>query len=151
MQALGIQNPDVLRSSTAFAGGEFAGGTSVGPSAGPSCSSACWQAATSGDARPGCKGLGYCDKVYREFENGSKTVPVPQSPEGPLRPEYDLTQLQEREEMHALMTEMDFACPHVCGEAARMACAAAFEILEAGHPWPITGSQRSLGWIQSCV
>lgn len=135
MQAFGIHNPDVLRSSTAFAGGGVRRGHMCGALSGALMFIGLLAGRDDLEMRDqAVRGLGYCDKVYREFEERFKTVLCRNLQKDLYGREYDLTQLQEREEMHALMTEMDFACPHVCGEAARMACAAAFEILEAGHP-----------------
>lgn len=136
MQAFGIHNPDVLRASTAFAGGGVRRGHMCGALSGALMFIGLIAGRDDLEMRDqATRGLGYCDKVYREFEERFGTVLCRNIQKDLYGREYELTRQEEREEMHALMEKMDFACPQVCGEAARLAALAAFEILEAGHPF----------------
>lgn len=136
MQAFGIHNPDVLRSSTAFAGGGVRRGHMCGALSGALMFIGLLAGRDDLEMRDqATRGLGYCDKVYREFEERFGTVLCSNIQKDLYGREYELTRQEERDEMHALMGKMDFACPQVCGEAARMAALVAFGILEAGHPF----------------
>jgi len=136
LKAFGIHNPDVLRASTAFAGGGVRRGHMCGALSGALMFIGLLAGRDDLEMRDqAARGLGYCDKVYRAFEARFGTVLCRRIQKDLYGREYELTRQEERDEMHALMARMDFACPQVCGEAARMAASAAFEILDAGHPF----------------
>ena len=135
MQAFGIHDPDVLRASTAFAGGGVRRGHMCGALGGALMFIGLLAGRDDLEMRDqATRGLGYCDNVYRAFEDRFGTVLCRVLQKDLYGREYDLTRQEERDEMHALMEKMDFACPQVCGEAARLAALVAFEILETGHP-----------------
>lgn len=135
MRAFGIHDPDVLRASTAFAGGGVRRGHMCGALSGALMFVGLLAGRDDLEMKDqAVRGLGYCDKVYRAFEEKFGTVLCRQIQKDFYGREYELTRQEERDEMHALMEKMDFACPQVCGEAARMAALVAFEILDAGHP-----------------
>jgi len=135
MRSFGIHNPDLLRASTAFAGGGVRRGHMCGALSGALLFIGLLAGRDDLEMREqAVRGLGYCDKVYRSFEEKFGTVLCRQIQKTLYGREYELTRQEERDEMHALMERMEFACPQVCGEAARMAALTVFEILEAGHP-----------------
>lgn len=136
MQAFGTHNPDALRASTAFAGGGVRRGHMCGALSGALMFIGLLAGRDDLEMRDqATRGLGYCDKVYRAFEERFGTVLCRKIQKDLYGREYELTRQEERDEMHALMGKMDFACPQVCGEAARMAAIVALEILQAGHPF----------------
>ncbi|NLI96889.1 MAG: C_GCAxxG_C_C family protein [Synergistaceae bacterium] len=135
MRSFGIHDPDLLRASTAFAGGGVRRGHMCGALSGALLFIGLLAGRDDLEMKEqAVRGLGYCDKLYRVFEERFGTVLCRQIQKNLYGKEYDLTRQEERDEMHTLMETMEFACPQVCGEAARMAALVAFEILEAGHP-----------------
>lgn len=135
MRGFGIHNPDVLRASTAFAGGGVRRGHMCGALSGALMFIGLLAGRDDLEMRDqAVRGLGYCDTLYRAFEERFGSVLCRDIQKDLYGREYELTRLEEREEMHALMEKMDFACPQVCGEAARMAARVALQILDSGHP-----------------
>jgi C_GCAxxG_C_C family probable redox protein len=136
MRSFGIHNPDLLRASTAFAGGGVRRGHMCGALSGALLFIGLLAGRDDLEMKEqAVRGLGYCDRVVRSFEERFGTVLCRQIQMALYGREYELTRQEERDEMHARMVTMEFACPQVCGEAARMAASVAFEILEAGHPF----------------
>lgn len=135
MRGFGIHNPDVLRASTAFAGGGVRRGHMCGALSGALMFIGLLAGRDDLEMRDqAVRGLGYCDTLYRAFEERFGSVLCRDIQKDLYGREYELTRLEEREEMHALMEKMDFACPQVCGEAARMAARVALQVLDSGHP-----------------
>ncbi len=136
MTGFGIHNPDVLRSSTAFAGGCVRRGNICGGLAGALMFLGLLVGRDDLEMKDQAfRGMGYMDKLFNKFEEKYGTVICKEIHEKLYGRVFDLTDEKQRDELHDIMVDAEEGCPDVCGEAARFAAEIAIEILEAGHPF----------------
>ncbi|MBN1333579.1 MAG: C_GCAxxG_C_C family protein [Synergistales bacterium] len=136
MQAFGIHNPDVLRSSTAFAGGCVRRGDICGALAGALMFIGLLAGRDDLEMKDqAMRGMDYMDKVYKLFEEKYGTVICREIHQKLYGRIFDLTDEAQRDELHEIMVDAEEGCPDVCGVAARFAAQVAIEILETGHPF----------------
>ncbi|HKL67462.1 MAG TPA: C-GCAxxG-C-C family protein [Bacteroidales bacterium] len=136
MQAFGMHDPDVLRSSTAFAGGVARHGNVCGAVSG--CLMFLGLLAGRDDLEmkdQATRGMEYFSRFYDRFEERYGTTICREILNKLFGKEFDLTSEDQRDELHKIMVEVPEGCHNVCGEAARIAAEVAVEILEAGHPF----------------
>lgn len=136
MSAFGIHNPDVLRSSTAFAGGCVRRGNICGALSGALMFLGLLAGRDDLEIKDqAIRGMGYMDDLFRKFEERYGSVICKDIQQKLYGRVFDLTNEDERDELHEIMVGADEGCPDVCGEAARFAAEVAITILEAGHPF----------------
>lgn len=136
MIAFGIHNPDVLRSSTAFAGGCVRRGNICGALSGALMFLGLLAGRDDLEMQEqAIRGMGYMDDLFRKFEEKYGTALCRDIQKKLYDRSFDLTDEKERDELHEIMVDAEEGCPDVCGEAARFAAEVAVRILEEGHPF----------------
>ncbi|MFP4482977.1 MAG: C-GCAxxG-C-C family protein [Thermovirgaceae bacterium] len=136
MNAFGIHNPDVLRSSTAFAGGCVRRGNICGALSGALMFLGLLAGRDDLEMKDqAIRGMGYMEDLFRKFEERYGSVICRDIQQKLYGRVFDLTNEEERDELHEIMMDAEEGCPDVCKTAARFAAEVAIEILEAGHPF----------------
>jgi len=136
MDAFGIHNPDVLRSSTAFAGGCVRRGNVCGALSGALMFIGLLAGRDDLEMKDqAVRGMGYMDELYTKFEERYGSVLCKEIQQKLYGRTFDLTKLEERDTLHEIMVKAAEGCPDVCGEAAKFAAETAIKILDAGHPF----------------
>jgi C_GCAxxG_C_C family probable redox protein len=136
MNTFGIHNPDVLRSSTAFAGGCVRRGNICGALSGALMFIGLLAGRDDLEMKDqAIRGMEYMDDLFKTFENRYGSVLCKDIQQKLYGRVFDLTKEQDRDELHEVMVDSEEGCPDVCGEAARFAAEVAINILEAGHPF----------------
>ena len=135
MTAFNVYNPDVLRSSTAFAGGCVRRGNVCGALAGALMFLGLLTGRDDLEMRDQAnRGMKYMDTLFKKFEEKYGTVICREIHQKLYGKIFNLTDPAQRDELHELMPRLEVSCLNVCGDAARFAAEITVDILEAGCP-----------------
>lgn len=133
--AFGIGGPDILRASTAFAGGVVRRGIVCGALTGGLMMIGFL--AGRDDLEMGDqyqRGMGFADELYRKFEEELGTTSCPNIQQEKFGKTFDLLTQEGRDAIHEAMAQNPEGCQAVTREAARLAAEVMVEILTQGPP-----------------
>ena len=135
LEAFGIEGRDLLRASTAFAGGVARRGNACGALAGGLIMIGFLTGRDDLEMLDQyIRGMGFADKLCKKFEEKYGTLLCKEIQKKKLGRTFDLQKEQEREDLHAIMASNPDACQAVTRDAARWTAEIVVEILKQGPP-----------------
>jgi C_GCAxxG_C_C family probable redox protein len=135
IEAFGIGRPDILRVSTAFAGGVVRRGILCGALSGGLIVISFLTGRDDLEFfEQYQRGMKFAEKFYNKFEEKFGTINCKEIQKIKFGKIFNLQRPEERETLHQLMKSNPDGCQAVTGEGARLAAEVIVEILKQGPP-----------------